>query len=160
MRGVFFSTVQWRKGLPRRVEILQGERRVVLKVAKDLRPRFAKIALGVELTLHGTAETRGDRVKRKITALGSPALPPASTPEMVVQVCAKKHCWNKGGSEVYRQLQDRIAEKGLEHVRLEKTGCLGNCRHCPSARLPLSDEIFGRVDENKLEQLLPARAEG
>lgn len=156
MSGVFASVVEWRKGLPRRVEIEQGSGRLVLKVAKDLRPRFAEITTGSELKLLGFAEFSGDRVKRKITGLGG-ALSNVRPPErMVIQVCAKKHCWTKGGSEVFEKLEKRIADKGLTDVRLEKTGCLGNCKNCPSARVPGADLLLGKLDRGNLERLLPA----
>ena len=153
MTGVFCGVVEWRDGLPRRIEVESEDGVSVLKVGKELRGAFLGMEPGVELSLRGVEKLTGRRLKRKITWLGGDWA--EGRKRLTIQVCGKRNCWERGGREIYRQLEARIAEGGLEHVKLRKSGCLGNCKECPSARLPGHDLVVGRANAEKLEGYLP-----
>lgn len=77
----------------------------------------------------------------------------------IVEVCRAESCQAMGG----RTIEDAFKEKlGLDwgetssdlQVTLEPVYCLGNCACSPSVRI--GKNIYGRVDENKVDQLVAA----
>ena len=155
--GTFTAICEWRDGLPRRIQVVRENAPLVLKVTKELRERFLDIAPGTELLLRGVEKTSGGAWKRKLTGVGQEVRPGFfEQPEITIQICGKKNCWKRGGRDLFENLEARISEKRLTHVRLEKTGCLGNCKECPTACVPAHDLLLGRASPQKLDHFLPA----
>jgi NADH:ubiquinone oxidoreductase subunit E len=66
-----------------------------------------------------------------------------------IRVCDRGTCRKRGALEVYAQLQQEIADRGLgDQVVLEKTGCLKDCKHGPNVTI-------GKICHSKI---CPSRA--
>jgi NADH:ubiquinone oxidoreductase subunit E len=51
-----------------------------------------------------------------------------------ILVCARKNCWRNGGKELWRALERRIEEEGLQDVvKLRAVDCLDRCKQGPNA---------------------------
>ncbi len=76
----------------------------------------------------------------QVLAAGTPiALSTIATPTAKVtkiRLCDRGTCRKRGALEVYRQLQQTIADRGLgDRIVLEKTGCLKECKQGPNVTI-------------------------
>jgi hypothetical protein len=110
-----------------------------LKVPKALRHRLtdalgvgAKIAVWGDEVYDEHPERGPKRVVSRVQMLtGSGAGVPVVCP---IRVCTKKSCWRSGGKELWRSLEDSVAQRGLEGiVVLEGVDCLDHCKKGPNA---------------------------
>lgn len=62
-----------------------------------------------------------------------------------------------GAQTTYEVLEDAIAQHGLDHVRLKKTGCLGYCYAEPTVEIvrPGQDTVaYGPVDQELATRII------
>jgi Thioredoxin-like [2Fe-2S] ferredoxin len=158
----------------KRLNLLTADGIQSVKLAKEARAALFRlnssitIAPGTLLSLAVTAKFDDGEVKYKvydlqILAAGSPMdrtnLPitePHPTPRKItkIRVCDRGTCRKRGALEVYAQLQQEIADRGLgDQVVLEKTGCLKDCKHGPN--VTIGKTCHSRICPSTAAQLLP-----
>ena len=62
-----------------------------------------------------------------------------------------------GGDRIYELFEKELREKGLDDIKLKKTGCLGMCFCEPNLVVKLDgmvDVLYGNVDENVASQII------
>lgn len=61
---------------------------------------------------------------------------------VTIEVCVGSACYVKGSYNVINDLQDLIADEGLEEkVTVKAAFCLGNCAHSVSVRFEGEEEV-------------------
>jgi Thioredoxin-like [2Fe-2S] ferredoxin len=84
------------------------------------------------------------------------ALSPIATGKVTkIRVCDRGTCRKRGALEVYAQLQQEIADRGLtDRVVLEKTGCLKDCKQGPN--LTIGKTCHNQICPSSAVQMLSA----
>jgi formate dehydrogenase subunit gamma len=82
-----------------------------------------------------------------------------STPlgEHVIEVCRAESCQAVGGRSIEQKFKDHLGVNFGEtttdgKITLEAVYCLGNCGCSPAIRI--GKKMYGRVSENKVEQII------
>ncbi|HKI31831.1 MAG TPA: hypothetical protein VKA46_08180 [Gemmataceae bacterium] len=89
-------------------------------------------------------------------------------PDRVILVCcsyrqgndAKGKCQKKGGPGLLPLLEEGLADRGLDNVLISSTGCLNACDRGPILAVYPEGYWYGEVDEDRLDEILDALAEG
>jgi len=55
------------------------------------------------------------------------------TKEITVQLCQKKNCFKRGGTQLWESFE-QVAEDTAQPFKLEAVGCLGGCKRGPNIR--------------------------
>lgn len=136
----------------RRLVLHRDGEDLLLKVPKKIRRRLAaEIQTGQEIRACGVEEKdklTGANVRRIATRVSparesdaarssqSPAAAAATAaaPLAPIRVCAKRHCWQNGGRELWDALENALAAHGLTGaIRLKAVKCLDRCKAAPNA---------------------------
>ena len=76
-----------------------------------------------------------------------------------VFVCLNKRpedrdcCAKRGSQALYERLKQQCREAGLENIRINKSGCLGNCQDGPAAVIYPEGEWL-TLDQEAVDQLI------
>ncbi|TYQ31628.1 (2Fe-2S) ferredoxin domain-containing protein [Pseudanabaena sp. UWO310] len=93
----------------------------------------------------------------------SPNASPNDSPKVVkskvnkacILICQKSDCWQRGGKEVYQQLEQELRDRGLEnHVQIQKTGCQKQCKQAPNLVVMPNKERHSFVKPSQVNGLL------
>jgi hypothetical protein len=118
-----------------------------------LRPGQRVIVRGTEST-----ESEGGRDRRVVFQVSRAGEGQAAV-VCPIRVCAKKNCWRSGGKELWRELERRIADAGLEDtVKLKAVNCLDRCKHGPNVDIPGCE--FTRCSPRGAEEILARFTQG
>ncbi|PZU98007.1 MAG: (Fe-S)-binding protein [Pseudanabaena sp.] len=76
-------------------------------------------------------------VKDSSAAIQTEAIAPKKQSQKQINacilICQKSDCWQRGGKEVYQNLEKIIQERGLsDQIQLQKTGCQKQCKKAPN----------------------------
>jgi formate dehydrogenase subunit gamma len=79
--------------------------------------------------------------------------------KFILQVCRGEACQAKGGGDLEQHAMRKIGcdfhqTSADQAITLEPVFCLGNCGCSPSIRV--GDEVFGRVDQERLDEIVGA----
>jgi NADH:ubiquinone oxidoreductase subunit F (NADH-binding)/NADH:ubiquinone oxidoreductase subunit E len=72
----------------------------------------------------------------------------APPPAVDVRVCADMSCHLRGADRVYRGLQARLSQRGMDGVVVRPASCLGQCDRAPAAAL--NDTMLGHLTSASL----------
>lgn len=79
--------------------------------------------------INAPANSISDAIQKEVTA----AKKQAPRQNACILVCQKSDCWQRGGKEVYQNLEKIIQERGLsDQIQLQKTGCQKQCKKAPN----------------------------
>lgn len=161
LEGQFLGFEGLHQHEPKRILLRAGNEKHTLKLAKHLRGSLAQVLRpGAHLRITGRLKWDSDRhqFKKKaqtVQLLTNDGCKPCPRSIGSIQVCGKKNCWEHGGKNLWIALENALDRAGLrETVVLEKTGCLKNCRHCPSLLCSPCGEVCGRMRPENIPALL------
>jgi len=89
-------------------------------------------------------------------------------PDHVILVCcsfrqgqeSKGKCARKGGPGLLPLLEEGLEDRGLDNVLISSTGCLNVCDKGPVMAVYPEGHWYGEMNEDRLETVLDALAEG
>lgn len=166
VEGEFFGFLPKPGSELKYMQLQVGERRISVKLAKELRE-----PLGKELVKH-------DRLlvflQQKSLGIGSPlklkthrvekyksGYPPsifesaAMSEQGKILLCYNSSCVKRGGKKLYYALAETLHQLGLQdQVRIEMTGCQKQCKKAPSFILMPGRVIHNYVHPEELPSLL------
>ncbi|ELR98262.1 (2Fe-2S) ferredoxin domain-containing protein [Gloeocapsa sp. PCC 73106] len=77
------------------------------------------------------------------------------SPSSSILICQKSSCWRQGGADVYAQLTEQLAQRGLsEQVKIKTTGCLKKCKKGPNLVFLPDRAYYSHVNSQQVEELL------
>jgi hypothetical protein len=163
LTGEFAGFVRNEEGKRRMLLRIDRSAPITLKLPKELRKAFeARLNLGMRVSVLGV-EYRDFMGNAKFEISHLRLLSPApSTPEACekcpIRVCAKKDCWKDGGEELYKRLQARVQELGLEDVvKVKAVRCLDHCKHGPN--IEVGKKVFDRCDAKSVDEIIERAAQ-
>ncbi|MGC1309872.1 MAG: (2Fe-2S) ferredoxin domain-containing protein [Phormidesmis sp.] len=79
---------------------------------------------------------------------------------VTVQLCQKKNCCRKGGSELWRAFETASKATAENHkpFKLEPVGCLGGCKQGPNIRLLPANVKYRHVQTEDIDGILQRHA--
>jgi hypothetical protein len=144
-----------------------------IKLPKELRHSFdPHLSVGSWLEIRGTQ--RLDR-KKGILKLEASSFVTANSPHPVfnqashsqiaiakkknqascILICQKSDCWQRGGKEVYQELEQELRDRGLEdQVQIQKTGCQRQCKQAPNLVVMPNKDRHSYVKPSQVNSLL------
>jgi len=72
---------------------------------------------------------------------------------------AKGICHKKDSSSLLQYLEGELADRDMEDVKISTTGCLNLCEQGPVMVVYPAGHWYGKVDEEKIDQILDALQE-
>lgn len=140
-------------GKRRMVLRIDGEE-VFLKIPKALRRELeTQLRPGQPVAVAGTEALDLERGRDTRTVLQVTVAGEKGCITCPIRVCAKKHCWRAGGKELYRELERKITEAGLQDtVKLKAVDCLDDCKHGPNVEIAGTD--FRRCTPRDADRIL------
>ncbi len=69
-------------------------------------------------------------------------------------------CFRKGSNSLLQYLQTELEDRDMLDVMVSSTGCLSRCEHGPVMVVYPEGYWYGDVDEEKVDAVLDALAEG
>ncbi|GBO55518.1 hypothetical protein APA_3669 [Pseudanabaena sp. lw0831] len=70
-------------------------------------------------------------------------------------ICQKSDCWQSGGKEVYRRLEQELRDRGLsDRVQIQKTGCQKQCKQAPNLVIMPNKNLYTRIKLSQIDGLL------
>lgn len=78
----------------------------------------------------------------------------SAAPTCTLRVCTKGRCQKQGAHDVVRALKQAIEEQHLEHVSVEATGCLKNCKHGPNVQISPGKALHSDVQVDDVPRLM------
>ncbi|HEX8311180.1 MAG TPA: (2Fe-2S) ferredoxin domain-containing protein [Chthoniobacteraceae bacterium] len=141
LRGEFAGFERDARG-KRRMVVRTDTASLQFKVPKELRRQLTPVlSPGCVIAVAGVEErepffgfTR--RVASQIRVLSTAAARPAACVTCPIRVCTKKACWNNGGKELWRALEQELGAADLKHaMELKGVSCLGNCKRGPNVEV-------------------------
>ncbi|MHA3771661.1 (2Fe-2S) ferredoxin domain-containing protein [Verrucomicrobiota bacterium sgz303538] len=128
---------------------------VFLEIPKALsRELEGTLAVGLEVGVSGkelSAEATGRR--RRIVSQVSPAKSLAPRTACPIRVCSNKTCWLNGGQTLWKALEEKIAQEGLEStVALKAVPCMNLCKQGPNVEI--RGEEFHHCSASTVDEIL------
>ena len=69
-------------------------------------------------------------------------------------------CHKKESSSILQHLNMEVQDRSLDDVMVSSTGCLNLCDHGPVIVVYPEGHWYGKMDEERIDQMLDALAEG
>jgi hypothetical protein len=158
LRGEFGGFVRTAKGKRRLLLRVSGDE-LRLKVPKLLRRQIgATLGPGSEIEVFGfeLRDRLTERIKREVARFQViNARPPIEAPRGLckIRVCTKANCWEQGGRELWRALEQKLQDADLtEQVEVKGVRCLGRCKLAPN--LAFHREYHERCQLSSLDPLV------
>ncbi|HIK30085.1 MAG TPA: (2Fe-2S) ferredoxin domain-containing protein [Oscillatoriales cyanobacterium M59_W2019_021] len=131
---------------PKQVRLATDRGEFTLKLAKTLRRELPPLRMKDWVKVVGTQTLDFKKGKRKLkveqlipreTTANAEVVRcrtmPDALPQGKILVCQKSDCCKRGGKQVYDALAQTVNDRGLgDRVRVQKTGCLKECKAGPA----------------------------
>ncbi len=166
IEGKFIGFLPHPKNDLKYMQLQVGERRIAVKLAKELRePISKKLVEGDELVVSLEQKKAGigshlklktDHIE-KLNTDGKPLVFGAepNSKENKILLCYNSKCAKRGGKQLYFALAEALEKLGLQHqVSIEITGCQKHCKKAPSFILMPGKVSHNYVDPKNLTALL------
>jgi (2Fe-2S) ferredoxin len=69
-------------------------------------------------------------------------------------------CHRKDSGSLVQYLETEVSDRGLDGVTVSSAGCLNLCEHGPVIVVYPEGHWYGKMDEERIDQMLDALAEG
>ena len=69
-------------------------------------------------------------------------------------------CHRKDSGSLVQYLETEVSDRGLDDVTVSSAGCLNRCDHGPVIVVYPEGHWYGKMDEDRIDQMLDALAEG
>ena len=69
-------------------------------------------------------------------------------------------CHRKDSGSLVQYLEIEVSDRGLDGVTVSSAGCLNLCEHGPVIVVYPEGHWYGKMDEERIDQMLDALAEG
>jgi len=69
-------------------------------------------------------------------------------------------CHRKDSGSLVQYLETEVSDRGLDGVTVSSAGCLNLCEHGPVVVVYPEGHWYGKMDEERIDQMLDALAEG
>jgi (2Fe-2S) ferredoxin len=69
-------------------------------------------------------------------------------------------CHRKDSGSLVQYLETEVSDRGLDGVTVSSAGCLNLCEHGPVIVIYPEGHWYGKMDEERIDQMLDALAEG
>ena len=69
-------------------------------------------------------------------------------------------CHRKDSGSLVQYLETEVSDRGLDGVTVSSAGCLNRCDHGPVIVVYPEGHWYGKMDEERIDQMLDALAEG
>jgi (2Fe-2S) ferredoxin len=69
-------------------------------------------------------------------------------------------CHRKDSGSLVQYLETEVSDRGLDDVTVSSAGCLNLCEHGPVIVVYPEGHWYGKMDEERIDQMLDALAEG
>jgi (2Fe-2S) ferredoxin len=69
-------------------------------------------------------------------------------------------CHRKDSGSLVQYLESEVSDRGLDGVTVSSAGCMNLCEHGPVVVVYPEGHWYGKMDEERIDQMLDALAEG
>ncbi|MGB0561918.1 MAG: (2Fe-2S) ferredoxin domain-containing protein [Spirulinaceae cyanobacterium] len=158
--------IVWKDGhIPKYLKLMVEQQELWIKIPKSLRGK-----IDPQLTTRSWVQVTGTFKRAKktgilklkaetvelVSAAGCAALKPKKSNNIAtILVCQKSSCRKRGADHVCERLEATVEQAGLtEQVKIQKTGCLKQCKHGPNLVFLPDKAKYRRVKANEITPLL------